>query len=130
MSHRNTDAARIVEETRAILSFTYHSIQFDVAVGQDTAAPSGQLRATVGVMPFTVHGASLRRNMLALIDHARETLGYHVRVGNDHAIELAVALPVSAATPIDTILAAAMEKLAGAKPFLDLVQTLQPPRIR
>jgi hypothetical protein len=68
--------------------------------------------------------------MLTVLRKARQTDGYDITVGADHAISLSVALPVDPGSPADAILAAAIERLARAKSFLDLVQLLQPPHLQ
>lgn len=130
MSHQATDAAGAFDAQRPIFSFSYRSIPFRVHVRADGDDMAGMLKAVIGVVPFTVDGNALRRNMLAVLRKARETDGYEIAVGADHAISLSVILPVDSGSPPDAILAAALERLAAAKAFLDLVQLLQPPHLR
>ena len=84
----------------------------------------------IGILPYTGDGDSLRRNMLTLISNARHATEYGIDVGRDHRINLSVSLPVDGSSSADAILAAAMERLAAAKQFLDMVVSLQPPHLR
>jgi len=132
LSHPKTKTARPADDNRPIFRFSYRSIPFRVHLrGRDAnMGTAGILEAVVGVVPFTVDGDSRRRNTLAAIGEARRVAGYNIKIGADHAIRLSVPLPVDHGSPADAILAAAMTRLAGAKPFLDLVLMLQPPHLR
>jgi hypothetical protein len=130
LSDQQTGATGTGGEERPIFRFSYRSVPFRVhlrGTGPDT---TGRLEALIGVMPFTVDGDSLRSNMLALISKARCSDGYGIAVAPNHAIHLSVTLPIDGNSTADAILAAAIERLAGAKPFLDLVLSLQPPHLR
>ena len=130
MSHQLPATAGTDDGVPPVFSFSYRSIPFRVRLRETDAGVVGVLEAVIGIVPFTVDGDSLRSNMLAVIDKARRSAGYGIDVGANHAISLSVALPVDDMTPADKILAAAMEQLAGAKTFLDLVLLLQPPHLR
>ncbi len=130
MSDPSTAAAGVHDEERPIFRFSYRSVPFRVHLRGTDTGTAGMLEAMIGVMPFTVDGDSRRRNMLTLIGNARQAPGYGIAVGRDHSINLSVALPVDGTSSADAILAAAVEQLAAAKAFLDLVMSLQPPHLR
>lgn len=113
-----------------VFRFCYRSVPFRVHLRGTETGTVGMLEAMIGIMPYTGDGDSLRRNMLTLIGNARRAAGYEIDVGRDHSINLSVALPVDGTSSADVVLAAAMEQLAAAKKFLDLVFSLQPPHLR
>lgn len=127
MSHQASDTAG---RRHAIFRFTYRSIPFRVLLDPDDASRNGILEGDLGVMPFTGDGEERRSNTLAAIEAARRIPGYRVRIRPDHTISVSVKLPPADAVSVDTILASAIEKLAGAKKLLDLMQSFQPPRLR
>jgi len=130
LSDPRTTAAGMHGEERPIFQFSYRSVPFRVHLRGTGAGTTGMLEAMIGVMPYTVDGDSLRRNMLTLIGKAQRSAGYGIALGRDHSINLSVALPVDRMSSADAILAAAIEQLAAAKGFLDLVLSLQPPHLR
>ena len=117
-------------DERPIFQFSYRSMPFQVHLRSTEAGTIGMLEAMIGILPYTGDGDSLRRNMLALIGDARRATEYGIDIGRDHRINLSVALPVDGSSSADAILAAAMERLAAAKKFLDMVVSLQPPHLR
>jgi hypothetical protein len=123
-------AAGVRGEERPIFRFSYRSVPFRVHLRGTDNGTTGMLEAMIGVMPYTVDGASLRRNMLTLIGNVQRSADYAIAVGRDHSINLSVPLPVDGTSTADAILAAAIERLAAAKAFLDLVLSLQPPHLR
>jgi hypothetical protein len=117
-------------DERPIFQFSYRSLPFRVHLRGTDTGTVGMLEAMIGVMPYTVDGDSLRRNMLNLISNVRRSTDCGIDVRRDHTINISVALPVDGASSADAILAAAIEKLAAAKKLLDLVLSLQPPHLR
>jgi hypothetical protein len=126
VSHANSDPAEARDGLHPIFSFTYKSIPFRVLPSSGATSPDGSLEAVLGILPFTVDGEDLRSNTLAIIDEASRIPGLHIEIGTNHAINLSVALPIGGASSADTILATAIEKLAHAKRFLDVVLSYQP----
>lgn len=130
MRDPQTAAADVQGDERPIFQFSYRSVPFQVHLRGTETGTVGMLEAMLGIMPYTGDGDSLRRNMLTLIGKVRSATDYGIAVGRDHTINLSVALPVDGTSSADAILAAAMEQLAAAKQFVDLVLSLQPPHLR
>jgi hypothetical protein len=130
LSDPRTTAAGVHGEERPIFQFSYRSVPFRVHLRETDTGTTGMLEAMIGVMPFTVDGDSLRRNMLTLIGNMQRTADFGIAVGRDHSINLSVALPVDGTSSADAILAAAIKQLAATKAFLDLALSLQPPHLR
>jgi len=126
VSHPNTDPAGAESGLHPIFCFTYRSIPFRVLPSSDAESGDGSLEAVLGIVPFTVDGEDLRSNTLAIIDEAGQVPGFQIEIGANHAINLSVALPTDGVSSADTILAAAIEKLAHAKKLLDVVLSYQP----
>ena len=127
MSHRESDAAETADGRAILFQFAYRTVPFRVVTDAGAAT---RLQAEVGTMPYTVDGPSLRHDLLTLLDGARSAPGYEIEVARDHHINLSVALPVDGAAPPASILAAAIERLAGAKLWLDQVLSLMPAHLR
>ena len=130
LSDRQMDASVTDGGERPIFRFSYRSMPFRVHLRGTDSGAVGSLEALIGVMPYTLDGDSLRSNMLTLLNKVRRSPGYGISVAPDHAIHLSVALPVDEKSSAEAILAAAIERLAGAKPLLDTVLSLQPPHLR
>ena len=122
-----SDAAEAAGGRSTLFQFAYRSVPFRVVLA---ARDGASLQAEVGTLPFTVDGGTLRHDMLTLLDRVRRTAGYQVAIARDHGISLSVALSVDGTTPPASILAAALEGLASAKPWLDHVLTLLPTHLR
>jgi len=127
LSHRKTDAAETTDGGAILFQFAYRSVPFRIVAG---ARASTVLQAEVGTLPFTVDGPSLRHDMLTLLDGARRAAGYEIEVARDYGISLSVPLAVDGTAPPESILAAALEQLAGAKPWIDRVLSLLPAHLR
>ena len=130
LGDQDTGKAAISDGPHAIFEFTYRSIPFRVLVDPENGTDDGILQAELGVVPFTGDGENRRSNTLAVIDAARRIPGYDVKIHTNHTIGLSVTLPKAAAGSAESILAAAIESLAGAKNLLDLVLSFQPPHMR
>lgn len=130
MGHQTTDAAGKSGDQLAIFQFKYRSIPFRVLLDADDETRSGILEADLGMIPFTGDGEDRRSNTLAVINAARRIPGYQIQVRPNHTVGLSVPLPGIADPTADTILAAAIETLAGAKKLLDLMLSFQPRHLR
>ena len=130
MGHQETDKAAISDGPHAIFQFTYRSIPFRVLFDANDASTTSILKGELGTVPFTGDGEDRRSNTLAVIDATRRIPGYQVKVRPNHTIGLSVRLPDTDETTPDAILAAAIEKLAGAKKLLDLMLSFQPSHLR
>lgn len=124
-----SDAAQAAGGRSPLFQFAYRSVPFRVVLATRDG-DAALLQAEVGTLPFTVDGGTLRHDMLALLDRARRTAGYQIAIARDHGISLSVALSVNGTMPPASILAAALEGLAGAKPWVDHVLTLLPAHLR
>ena len=126
MRYSTAAAAEQADDSPVLFRFTYRSMPCRV-VAEETAIT---LQADMGILPFTGDGPSLRSDLIAVLNHARRTSGYHVRFAPDHRFGLTVALTVGDDAPPASILAAAIAGLAGAKPLIDVVLSLLPKHLR
>ncbi len=127
MSRQEIDAAERADGQPVLFRFAYRSVPFRVVAAADAGA---MLLATVGTMPYTVDGPSLRHDVLTLLDGARRVAGYEIAVIRDHGISLSVMLAVDRAEAPERILAAALHQLASTKQWLDRVLSLLPKHLR
>jgi hypothetical protein len=126
MSYPTAAAAERADGSVVLFRFSYRAAPCRV-VARGAAV---SLQADLGILPFTSDGPSLRRSTLSVLERARSRPGYAVRLMPGHRFGLTVALPVEPAAPPASILAAALEQLADAKPLLDAVLLLLPKHLR
>ena len=109
--------------------FEYRAMPFRVWVDAETEQGNvAHMHGMIGIMPFTGDGASLRQDMLAVMDFANRFLPFELSAPVGKEIALHTRLEMAAAPTPATVLAAAIERLAEAKRVLDLVNALQPAR--
>lgn len=135
MSYPQAAATEEADSGVILFRFAYRSIPCRVVMDGTIAVagapnPAVVLRADMGILPFTGDGPSLRSRMLAVLDQARRMPGYGVRLTPGHGIGLSVALAVDDTAPPASILAAAIGRIAEAKPLFDVVLSLLPTHLR
>lgn len=126
-ARRKDSSHRPMSQASFELEFEYRAMPFRVWVDAETEKGQvAHMRGTIGIMPFTGDGASLRQDMLAVMDFANRFLPLELSASGGREITLHSRLEVATTLTPAAVLAAAIERLAQAKRVLDLVNALQP----
>lgn len=112
----------------SVFRFTYRGMPFNASYHDDGCDATLVLQGDLGILPYTSDGPSLRRHTLAVMRAAQGLPNLHLSITARQGIELTGEFPVAGAATPTALLTQTIERLVAAKPLLDIIQSLQPPR--